>query len=111
MRRLMFLPGLLMIAACTTGVAGPDTAAAYLGTHPTTASSIARAIRDGHVIAAMDREQVVASVGAPIRRQTYGDYEVWLYRSDRFHQGAASHGATLVRMTFNRGRVASIEYL
>lgn len=110
MRGLMILP-VLMIAACMTGVAPPDPAAAYLGAHPTTERPIAKAIRDGHVIAAMDREQVVASVGPPVRRQQYGDYEVWLYRSSRFHQGASGHGATLVRVIFNRGRVASIEYL
>ena len=61
----------------------------YLSTHPELPPSILKAIQDGHVIAGMDREQVRAVLGTPLKTSVFRrdrNVEVWLYPGHRLHQ-------------------------
>lgn len=61
----------------------------YLSTHAELPPSILKAIRDGHVIAGMDREQVRAVLGTPLKTSVFRrdrNVEVWIYPGHRLHQ-------------------------
>lgn len=61
----------------------------YLSTHPELPPSILKAIQDGHVIAGMDREQVRAVLGGPLKTAVFRrerNIEIWIYPGHRFHQ-------------------------
>lgn len=108
---------LLTLVGCAHG--SPESAAKrssrYLSAHLGTPSDIAEAISQGHVILAMDQDQVVAAVGQPDIRSRFGgdrQPEVWLYRAARLYQDLLrSHGASLFRVVFLNGRVRFIEPL
>jgi hypothetical protein len=108
---------LLTLVGCAHG--SPESAAKrssrYLSAHPGTPSDIAEAISQGHVILAMDQDQVVAAVGQPDVRSRFGGArrpEVWLYRAVRLYQDILrSHGASLFRIVFVDGRVSVVEPL
>ena len=67
----------------------------------------------GHVVLGMDPLQVRAVLGDPLQERTpAGDGVVmlWLYPGHRLHQDPfRSHGATLFRLVFVRGRLTLIE--
>ena len=73
--------------------------------------AIATAIKTGHVIVGMDREEVWVVVGDPIRISVFrgGAVEVWLYPAVRFHEGPGTHGADSFRLVFIDGRLTIIE--
>lgn len=108
---------LLSLVGCAHG--SPESAAKrssqYLSAHPETPAEIAEAIRQGHVVLAMDQEQVLAAAGEPDIRSRFGGArypEVWLYRAVRLYQDILrSHGASFFRIVFLNGRVSSIEPL
>lgn len=61
----------------------------YLSTHQELPPSVLDAIRIGHVIRGMNREQVRVVLGVPVRTATYSrdrDVEVWIYPGHRLHQ-------------------------
>ena len=83
----------------------------YFATHGEIPSSVADAMRRGHVTLGMDEEQVFAVLGEPVRRSRYegpGAAEVWIYRGYKLHQGYA-HGASLYRLVFLDGRLHVLE--
>ena len=83
----------------------------YFESHREVAPSIAQAMRNGHVVGGMDRQQVLAVLGEPMRRfrsRSPSAFEVWLYPAHKVHQGYA-HGATLCRVVFREERLLLIE--
>ena len=71
--------------------------------------AIREAIRLGHIVPGMDRGQVTAALGEPIRKihssKTTG-MEHWLYRMAKLHQEELrGRGWSFVRITFLEGRV------
>lgn len=61
----------------------------YLSTHPELPPTILKAIQDGHVIAGMDREQVRAVLGTPLKTSVFPRdrrVEIWIYPAHRLHQ-------------------------
>lgn len=88
---------------------------AYFSTHQEIPPSVADAIKRGHVIAGMDREQIVVVLGPPLKHRDYGGHpsiEVWLYQSYLFHQDAfRTHSASLFRLVFEDGYLKLIEPL
>jgi hypothetical protein len=86
-----------------------------LDAHPETPVEVTEAIRLGHVLVHMNREQVKAAVGPPEwRHQPPGtaQTEVWLYHGARLQLGQkGTHGADLLRVVFVDGRVRIIEPL
>jgi hypothetical protein len=108
---------LLTLVGCAHG--SPESAAKrssrYLSAHPATPPDISDAIKQGHVILAMDKDEVVAAAGEPDIRSRFGGArypEVWLYRAARFHQDLPrSHGSSFFRIVFLNGRVSFIEPL
>ena len=61
----------------------------YLSTHQELLPSVLDAIRNGHVVVGMDREQVVVVLGVPVKTATYRrdrEVEVWIYPGHRLHQ-------------------------
>lgn len=87
--------------------------AKYFGTHPNVPREIAKAIRSGRIVLGMDREQVSAALGEPLRRKisaSESDLEWWLYPSVKLLQDHfRSQGAFLFKIVFRDGRVASID--
>ncbi len=89
---------------------------AYLLAHAELRPAIAEAIAKGHVISGMDREQVTAVLGEPVRKTAFrrkdGIAEVWLYPAERLHQSQL-HGdrATLFRRVLMTGVVVDVEPL
>lgn len=84
----------------------------YLSTHRGISAEFARAIEAGHVSRGMDRDQVTAVLGDPVRKSAYSrSYaEIWLYPASRFHQdGMHAHGATSFRLVFLADRLSTIE--
>ena len=86
---------------------------AYFATHRDVPADIAGAIRLGHVLPGMDREQVRVVLGEPFRvkkLRSVADGEQWLYGAERLHQDHfRSQGASFYRITFIDGRVTSID--
>jgi hypothetical protein len=82
-------------------------------THRDTAASVAEAIRLGHVVPGMDREQVTAALGKPIRivqKSNQSGKEDWLYRMEALHQEELrGRGWSFVRITFLDGRVVALD--
>jgi hypothetical protein len=71
------------------------------------------AVRIGHIVPGMTREQVVAALGEPIRT-THSSrtpaMEHWLYPMERLHQeDLRGRGWSAVRITFIDGRVVRLE--
>jgi outer membrane protein assembly factor BamE (lipoprotein component of BamABCDE complex) len=85
----------------------------YLGAHRDTTGAVAEAIRLGHVVPGMDREQVTAALGEPIRvirSSSQGGVEHWLYRMETLHQEQLrGRGWSFVRITFLDGRVLRMD--
>jgi hypothetical protein len=85
--------------------------AEYFEAHAEVPPSIADAMQRGHITLGMDREQVFAVLGDPIRRTRYrgpAGPEVWLYPGYRIHQGHDS-GASLYRLVFVDSRLRFFE--
>jgi hypothetical protein len=77
--------------------------------------SITDAIRRGHVIPGMYREQVWVVLGDAVRKTTFRSdrlIEIWLYRGHKLHQGQL-HGdrADLFRLVFRDGILIVVEPL
>jgi hypothetical protein len=75
--------------------------------------AIREAVRIGHIVPGMDRGQVTAALGEPIRKvrspKTLG-LEHWLYRMEKLHQEQfRGRGWSFVRITFRDGRVVAID--
>ena len=88
---------------------------AYLAAHRELPPSIAKAIIDGHVVGGMDRDQVKAVLGEPLKTSIFGRKdgtrtEVWIFPAVRLHQDrvGGEHG-TLFRLVFIDGRLAVME--
>lgn len=84
----------------------------YLSAHRDTTEAVAEAIHLGHVVPGMDREQVTAALGEPIRvmRSSRNGVEHWLYRMETLHQEQLrGRGWSLVRITFMDGRVLLVD--
>lgn len=84
----------------------------YLADHRELSAEIRKAIRDGHVIVGMDREQVWTVLGNPDHKQAFssGRSESWLYPARRLHQDQLhSHGAASFRLVFIDDRLVLIE--
>ena len=61
----------------------------YLSTHGELTPSMRRAIEDGHVIVGMDREQVRAVLGVPVKTAEFHrerQIQIWIYPGYRLHQ-------------------------
>lgn len=106
----------LLGARCAHVVTRPtarEREAAYFAAHPGAPADIAAAIRLGHVLPGMDREQVRVVLGKPFRvkkLRSVADGEQWLYGAERLHQDHfRSQGASFYRITFIDGRVTSID--
>lgn len=89
---------------------------AYLLAHAELRPAIADAIAKGHVIGGMDREQVTAVLGEPVRKATFrrrdGLTVVWLYPAERLHQSQLQGDrATLFRLVFVNGVIVDVEPL
>ena len=76
---------------------------------------MADAIASGHVLIGMDRAQVHAVLGDPVRTTVFhtkaGTTEVWFYPAARVHQGHMHAGGTLYRLVFVAERLSVIEAL
>ena len=84
----------------------------YLATHREVPVDIAVAINAGHVSLGMDRDQVRAVLGEPVRIAEFSrsHAEIWLYPASRFHQDQMhSHGAESFRLVFLGERLSTIE--
>ena len=84
----------------------------YLATHRGTPVDVAMAIEAGHVSPGMDRDQVLAVLGQPVRVAEFSrsHIEIWLYPANRFHQDQLhSHGAGSFRLVFLDQRLSTIE--
>ena len=85
----------------------------YLGAHRDTTEAVAEAIRLGHVVPGMEREQVTAALGEPIRvirSSSRGGVEHWLYRMETLHQERLrGRGWSFARVTFLDDRVLLVD--
>jgi hypothetical protein len=72
-----------------------------------------RAIRLGHIVPGMDRGQVKAALGEPIRTihpSKTPSLEHWLYRIDKLHQEQfRGRGWSFVRITLRDGVVIRVD--
>lgn len=88
---------------------------AYLRSQRELSPRVADAIAAGHVLIGMDRAQVQAVLGDPVRRTVFDTKgaatEVWIYPAVRLHQGHTHAGGTLYRLVFVDGRLSVIEAL
>lgn len=86
---------------------------AYLRSQRELPPRIADAIATGHVVAGMDRDQVKAVLGEPIKRTVFtrrdGVTEIWIYPAVRLHQGHMHADGTLYRLVLADGRLVLIE--
>ena len=89
--------------------------AAYLRSQRELPPRVAEAIAAGHVLIGMDRAQVQAVLGDPVRTTVFHTKErateVWLYPAVRLHQGHMHAGGTLYRLVFADGKLSVIEAL
>lgn len=84
----------------------------YLATHRGIPVDIALAIEAGHVSPGMDRDQVLAVLGQPVRTSAFprSHAEIWLYPASRLHQDQIhAHGAASFRLVFLDERLSMIE--
>ncbi len=108
----------LLASACvhvpSSRRAGPRREA-YLRSQRELPPRIAEAIATGHVIVGMDRDQVKAVLGEPVKTTVFttrdGVTEIWIYPAVRLHQGHMHADGTLFRLVLTAGRLALIEPL
>ncbi len=86
---------------------------AYFGENNDASQVIREAVRLGHIVPGMDRGQVTAALGEPIRKvhsSKTPDMEHWYYRVEKLHQEQfRGRGWSLVRITFRDGRVIKVD--
>ena len=87
---------------------------AYLSRHRELPPRIAEAIATGHLVVGMDREQVVAVAGEPVRSTKFNrndqSAEILIYPGHRLHQGhLRSDGGSLFRVVLVNGTVVHLE--
>jgi hypothetical protein len=87
---------------------------AYLRGHGELPPRIAEAIATGHLVVGMDREQVLAVAGQPVKSRTFKRdgrlTEVLIYPAFRLHQGhLRSDGGSLFRVVLVNGTVTYME--
>ena len=87
---------------------------AYLRSQVELAPAVAKAIAEGHVIAGMNREQVTAVLGKPVKVTRFVRderlTEVWIYPAARLHQGTLRmHDGSLFRLVITDDRLTVIE--
>jgi hypothetical protein len=87
----------------------------YLSTHPEPLPSVLNAMKDGHVLIGMDREQVRVVLGAPVKSAVYERdraVDVWIYPGYRLHQDQMrGDKAWIFRLVFIDGVLTIIEPL
>lgn len=85
----------------------------YLSTHGELLPSVRKAIEDGHVIVGMDREQVRAVLGLPVKATEFGrerHIQIWIYPGYRLHQDQLrADKAWLFRLVLIDGVLTIIE--
>ena len=84
----------------------------YLAAHQGISADLAAAIDSGHVLPGMDRDQVRAVLGQPIRVTEFSrsHAEIWLFPASRLHQDKMhSHGAASFRLVFIDQRLSTID--
>ena len=85
----------------------------YLSSHRELSPSLLRAMRAGHVVVGMDREQVRAVLGIPAKETTFRRakvIKVWIYQGYRLHQDVVrADKAWLFRLVLVDGRLTVIE--
>lgn len=107
----------VLVAACAH-VPAADYAVvrrdAYLRSQVELPSAIARAIAEGHVITGMNRQQVTAVLGKPVKVTRFVRdqrvTEVWIYPAARLHQGTLRvDDGSLFRLVITDDRLLVIE--
>ena len=102
-------------SGCATGphlLGGADRRQQYLAAHTGIPADLASAIDVGHVSPGMNRDQVRAVLGQPLRITAFSrsHAEIWLFPVSRFHQDQMhSHGAVSFRLVFIGDRLTTIE--
>lgn len=85
----------------------------YLAAHRELSPSVRKAIEDGHVILGMDRDQVKAVLGAPVKTADFHrerEIQIWIYPGHRLHQDQLrGDKAWLFRLVLIDGILAVIE--
>ena len=112
-----FTAAALVLASASCTYRAPEPLAArvarYLTANPQTSAELGEAIRQGRVLAGMDREQVLAAVGPPeraTRLEGPSKVEVWIYYAARFPGSQPGSGRTdLFRVVFVDARVRIVE--
>ena len=87
---------------------------AYLRSQIELPPAIAKAIAEGHVITGMNRDQVTAVLGKPVKVTRFirdqRVTEVWIYPAARLHQGALRmDDGSLFRLVIADDRLTVIE--
>lgn len=115
---LVLLFSSLLEARCTSVPPRPSfrqRAAAYFAVHRDVPPDVIEAIKLGHVLPGMDRDQVWVVLGEPLQRKpsrASSRIEQWLYPAYRIHQDHfRSQAAFLFKITFIDGRVTGIDPL
>lgn len=119
-RRTPLLLGAFLLLSTTVVYAGtrlPENSQqpweAYFGENRDASHVIKEAVRLGHIVPGMDRGQVTAALGEPIRKvhsSTTPDMEHWYYRLEKVHQEQfRGRGWSLVRITFRDDRVIKVD--
>lgn len=119
MRKRLGAGGLIMFAltaaACASAphlVGAPARRQQYLASHTGIPADLAAAIDVGHVSPGMNRDQVRAVLGQPLRITAFSrsHAEIWMFPASRFHQDQMrSHGAASFRLVFIDDRLSMIE--
>ena len=85
----------------------------YLSTHGELTPSMRKAIEDGHVIVGMDRDQVRAVLGGPVKATEFHrerHVQIWIYPGYRLHQDQLrADKAWLFRLVLVDGVLTIIE--
>ena len=109
---------LLIEARCVSASPRPSfrqRSIAYFAVHRDVLPDVIEAIKLGHVLPGMDRDQVWVVLGEPLQRKpsrASSRIEQWLYPAYRIHQDHfRSQAAFLFKITFTDGRVTGIDPL